>query len=117
MIKLVAITGVRWQGQRYRPGAVLEVPDDIAARLLEIGSARRPRDGSVTAPAVTLEVEPEPTYSREAMVRDAVTLLDPANDEHWTKTGRPRVEVVEAILRFDISRDELDAFHRPEGDA
>jgi len=34
----------------------------------------------------------------------AVTQLDPANDEHWTADGQPRLDAVENLLGSDTSR-------------
>jgi hypothetical protein len=42
-------------------------------------------------------------------IRQAVTRLDPLNDEHWTQDGLPRVDVVaEAVGRADLTRRDLN---------
>lgn len=123
MVPLVAITRVRWQGRR-RPGEEFVAPEDVAAELLALGAARRGEAAAlepVVAPPEPLDRPgigigaPAPDESgRDAQIAEAVALLDPADDEHWTQTGRPRVSVVENIVGFDIAREELDGFHRPE---
>lgn len=55
----------------------------------------------------------DPGYDGEARkqeaVRQAVSRLDPLNDEHWTQEGLPRVDVVSNILsRPDLTRKELN---------
>jgi len=56
--------------------------------------------------------------SDEDRIRQALKSLDPANDEHWTVNGRPRMDAVEAaygssgISRGDIER-VAPGFSRP----
>ena len=37
----------------------------------------------------------------------AVAQLDHSNDEHWTKSGLPRIDVIEALSGIDTTREEL----------
>lgn len=40
----------------------------------------------------------------------ALKRLDPANDEHWTADGKPKMTAVEALLgRADVTRAQVDA--------
>lgn len=58
------------------------------------------------------EFEPPPEkISREGLIVQAVGKLDPQNPMHWTATGKPRVEVLEGMLSFDITGKERDAAH------
>lgn len=44
----------------------------------------------------------------------AVKLLDDANDDHWTQTGKPRVSALADILGGDVTAAQYDQL--PEGD-
>ena len=45
---------------------------------------------------------------REAAILQAVGGLDQTIDTHWTSVGSPRIKYLEAVLGFDITRDELN---------
>jgi len=45
----------------------------------------------------------------EADILSAVNLLDPKNDEHWTKGGEPSVEAVGEALGGAVSRTQIKA--------
>lgn len=50
------------------------------------------------------------TLKRSApVVAAAVTQLDHANDEHWTKTGEPAVDAVKAIVGGNVTRADIEA--------
>lgn len=42
-------------------------------------------------------------------LRDALLMLDPANDDHWTAGGLPRMEVLEDFTGGNLTRDEVTA--------
>jgi hypothetical protein len=41
-------------------------------------------------------------------VREALGLLDPAKDEHWTSQGLPRLDVLVGLMGFSLERRELN---------
>lgn len=60
---------------------------------------------------VKVEDEPEPLTSNEeriAKVLEAVGRMDHNIDTQWTASGLPRIKFLEAVLGFDITREELD---------
>ncbi len=51
-----------------------------------------------------------PGDGQEGPVAAALRQLDPANDEHWTADGKPKMAAVEAVLgRSDVTRADVDA--------
>jgi len=57
----------------------------------------------------------------DGAILEALKKLDPDNDEHWTNTGKPAMEAVNALLPAAITRARLDEvapdFSRPEPEA
>lgn len=67
--------------------------------------------------------ETEPGALSQAATTDndiliALNKLDPANEDHWTSTGKPAMDAVNALLPAPITRARLDEvapdFSRPE---
>lgn len=55
-----------------------------------------------------VEVQADPGRARDTAARNALSQLDPENDEHWTGQGLPSVEAVRAIAADDsISRADI----------
>lgn len=52
-------------------------------------------------------------------IKQALTTLDPSNDDHWTSDGLPRVETVAGLVGGDVTRknitDAAPSFLRPQG--
>lgn len=55
---------------------------------------------------------------RKKEIAEATTLLEAENDEHWTAKGEAKMEALESILGYQITRKELDEavpnFERPK---
>lgn len=48
-----------------------------------------------------------------SQIREALKTLDPKNDDHWTRDGKPMMKVLEDLLGFDVSRAKIEqAFPR-----
>jgi hypothetical protein len=48
------------------------------------------------------------TAERDAVIREAVSKLDPAEDSHWTALGAPAVAAVAEIMKDPgVTRDEI----------
>lgn len=51
-------------------------------------------------------------------INDALSKLDPADDNHWTKGGKPDVDTVSKLVGATVSRKDIDAvdasFERPQ---
>ncbi len=65
------------------------------------------------------DAEPEPGEAEpgrpaegdgQSPIAKALSELDPADDEHWTADGKPKMSALEAILgRADVTRAQVDA--------
>jgi hypothetical protein len=48
--------------------------------------------------------------SRAMTLKDAVAVLDPAKDDHWTQDGAPKLALIQQLCKDkSIKRDEVDA--------
>lgn len=64
-------------------------------------------------------VDANEAEARAATIKTAVEMLDPANDDHWTQAGQPKVETVQAIASLEnVTRKEIEdaapGFARPK---
>lgn len=54
----------------------------------------------------------------DTRINDAFSALDPANDAHWTKAGKPDVDTVSKLVGATVSRKDIDkvdaSFERPQ---
>ena len=68
-------------------------------------------DAAVGAPPTTDEETPNPAQVLVlARLEAALRKLDPNNDEHWTKSGKPAVAAVEQFYgSADITRTDIEA--------
>ena len=57
----------------------------------------------------TKEADAAEVKRRAEEIKQATTLLDSKNDDHWTQGGEARMETLEAILGYNVTRKELDA--------
>lgn len=98
-MRLIARDPIQYTRQRYEPGSELEVPADVAAGLLASGAADQ-------VPAVQSS-DPDP--DRAEAIRAAIATLEPGNEDHWTKGGKPEVRALEATTGLkNISAAERD---------
>ena len=104
-------------GKKYAAGEVFELTDEVAAHsgvihALKIGEMVRVGKGGGTGgetppippkpdenPAVAYKDWPEATALQ---IQNAVALLDPANDDQFTKVGGINVKALESILQEHI---------------
>ena len=78
------------------------VPEGLDPRLLrKLWNANRIELEAFVAPALPI--------SREGRLVEAIAALDAKDSSHFTKTGLPRVEVLEERLGHDIAAAERDA--------
>lgn len=99
---------------RHEAGTVIQVDADIADGLVAAGvlvadnELKRDPDNDFAnetpAPAGGGEVD------RKARLLAAIDGLDPDNPAHWTKSGKPQVEVLEAMSGLaEVTATERDA--------
>ena len=89
-------------------------PRHAAPFLARSDLYRRVRDES--APSQAAESRSGPVAAET--IEQAVAMLDPAMDSHWTRDGKPQVDDVSALLGRRVTRAEIDEalpeFQRPE---
>lgn len=71
-----------------------------------------PAEGGGHAEAQPGEAEPGRSDQGDGQspIAAALSKLDPADDEHWTADGKPKMTALEAIMgRSDITRAQVDA--------
>lgn len=94
--------------KEYAPGALVDVADDEAARLVARGFASAVgQEKAVPAKDATPSIED---------IVEAISGLDPTKD--YGKNGKPNVEAIEALLGVDITaaqRDQAWDIFRQEG--
>ena len=80
----------------FSPGASIDIEDDEAARLIKAGKVREAK------PPLHVVVDLDD-------IVEAIGGLDPDDMELWTKTNKPKTEVLSAILEKEITAKERDA--------
>ena len=94
--------------KEYAPGALVDVTDDEAARLIGRGFATEVgQEKLVSAKDAGPSIED---------IVEAISGLDPTKD--YGKNGKPNVEAIEALLGVDITaaqRDQAWDIFRQEG--
>lgn len=94
--------------KEYTPGALVDVSDDEATRLIGRGFA-----------SAAGQEKPTPVKDAAPSIEDiveAISGLDPTKD--YGKNGKPNVEAIEALLGVDITaaqRDQAWDIFRQEG--
>ena len=110
------LEGVVFSGGLAVPGDIHDIPDDEAAELAADGLiedlAAAVPSSLVDAGAGTRDQNPAPApadqWERLEAITEAIDSLNPRSDIAWTKSGKPRVEVIEGIVGFDITMAERD---------
>jgi len=104
MRSLIAITGVRLDGQRFAPTKPFSASDEIADALIALGSAREAEpDGAGAGDGAD---------ARAAAIEQAVAELT-ADD--WTAEGLPKVAAVSKAAGLkDLKAVELAGFKKPD---
>lgn len=89
-------------GATATPNAALDAMGDGLANKIANGSPAASNQGSEEG---TGAVSPE---VRKEQIKEALTLLDHANNDHWTSNGQPKVDTLNAILGYDVTRKEIE---------
>ena len=112
-MKIKAIITLNINGEDHAPGAVVDIADAEAKRLIARGfaAAQGQEKAATTTPAKTETPPPaggsggKPAPTIEDIV-EAIAGLDPAKD--YGKNGKPNVEAIEALLGADITAAQRD---------
>lgn len=93
--------------------AAQEAPNQTIAK-----SVGKPPQTPVTPVKKDDGEEAAKAEQRKREIAEATTLLEAENDEHWTAKGEAKMEALESILGYQITRKELDEavpnFERPK---
>jgi hypothetical protein len=100
-MKIKAVITIIAGGKDYAPGALVEISDDEALRLIGRGFAVAGQEKA--APASTSSKTAAPTIED---IVEAIAGLDPTKD--YGKNGKPNVEAIEALLGVDITAAQRD---------
>lgn len=100
-------TPLRHDGERYGVGEPVEMTERQAAPLLEIGALREPKGGADAARGTG---EPPADAERHARLVAAIAELDPENEAHFTKGGKPECDALATVSGIEsVSAKERDA--------
>ena len=115
-VKIKAIITLHINGEDHAPGAVVDIVDDEAKRLITRGfaTAHGQDKAAAATPAASgsqkTETPPaggggKPAPTIEDIV-EAIAALDPAKD--YGKNGKPNVDAIETVLGTNISAAQRD---------
>ena len=108
-MKITAIITLHVNGKDHAPGALLDIADDEAERLIARGFATSGQEKAASASTPTKTATPpaggKPAPTIEDIV-EAISGLDPTKD--YGKNGKPNVEAIEALLGANITAQQRD---------
>lgn len=98
-----------WMFHQHTPAGRIFDDDQVPALEAE-GWVDTPAKLRTMAPPASAPKEPGTDEERVALLVAAIGTLDPANPEHFTQRGLPRVEALEAAAGIaEVSTEERDA--------
>lgn len=110
----IALSFFKYGGKYYKAGTLIELTLEDAKPLLELGVIELATD---QAPIVEEQTTSE-KVKLNAVV-GAIANLSPYIDGHFTQSGKPKTEALEAIVDFEVSaqmRDEAFALFNEQSD-
>lgn len=116
LIIAVVLSTIMWEGERIFPSKTeepvcVELPAKEFKRLESFGAVTELNgvkdDGTISAVATTdgLNLEED---ERLFLLVGYIADLDPNNEEHFTKGGKPEVKVLEDKAGFNVTAAERD---------
>lgn len=105
-MKVIAVITLQVDGKTILPGKSVDVASEEAQSLIDRGFAQSAT--KATAAPETSKTPPPPPPS-PASLDDIIEAIDQLNPEtDFAKSGKPRVEAIEAVLGQNISADTRD---------
>lgn len=93
-----------------------EVQDEVHSIDQKLGDALGNKIAAAAGEPAAPPAAPADS-TRNAQIMDALKLLDPADDAHWTKAGDPNINVLTEVVGFKLTKAEVAAvapdFKRP----
>jgi hypothetical protein len=111
-MKIKAIITLNVNGKDYLPGAVVDIAEDEAKRLIEreFASALGQEKAALATSTQKTETPPAGSGTKPAPtiedIVEAIAGLDPAKD--YGKNGKPNVDAIQAALGADITAAQRD---------
>lgn len=105
MKKYLVLSPLHLNGKLHGPESVVEIDDDVAVSLLELGVVELSQESNKPK-------APE-GEERVAAIKAAIDGLDKANTELFTAGGVPKTEAIAAVTGWPVSAKERDAILAP----
>ena len=105
-MKIIAVITLQVDGKTILPGKSVDVASEEAQSLIERGFAQSAT--KTTAAPETSKTPPSPPPP-SASLDDIIEAIDQLNPEtDFAKSGKPKVEAIEAVLGQNINADTRD---------
>jgi len=99
---------LKYDGDDYGEGDVVDMPAKDAEPLLELGVLGETKKAD--APKAPDKIKPETEAALHAAIHDAVSSLDQADTTLWSKDGNTaKVDAISNVLGFTVTAAERDA--------
>ena len=106
-MKITAIITLHFDGKTILPGKSVDISDEEAKSLIERGFAQSATKETTAAPETSKTPPPPPPPP--ASLDDIIEAIDQLNPEtDFAKSGKPKVEAIEAVLDQNINADTRD---------
>lgn len=103
-MKITAIITLHVDGKIILPGKSVDISDEEAQSLIDRGFAQSATKATA-APETSKTPPPPPPASLDDII-EAIDQLNPETD--FAKSGKPKVEAIEAVLGQNINADTRD---------
>lgn len=105
----VTYSGIVWDA----PGAVRTIPEALASKLCVHKDVWVDVTDAITDGESITENLPPPQGAqfpgdRGDQIAAAVNTMRIGDEEHFNKGGKPRIEIIESILNYEVSAQERD---------
>jgi hypothetical protein len=99
------LTAVVHDNVRYEPDSKVTLDDTAAQALIDVKAI----DASTATVVEGGETAPTDPELRHAKICEAIGMLDPANEELWTRSGKPDLAALVAVTGWNVTAAERDA--------
>lgn len=114
----VLVQSGRFYSDGGQPVLAHEIPSWVKAEVDRMTPEGRQAVGLTEDWASQPNKKQHPTPPGEPTLMDVVQSLDPEQDDHWTKDGKPNLSMVSAQVGRYITRKEVDSktddYRRPD---
>ncbi len=87
------------------------IKDSSYKRMMDARRAASAKEAVVPAEEESEEDKPDISESqKQAALATALAKVDHTNDDHWTKQGDPRLDVLSEFAGYDVTRKDVKVF-------